>query len=145
MWMDRLPEVTPSSGLPQVLTGATATRASETSSSSAAIWASAVHTPWPYSTFPEKIVTFPAGENVEPGGEDRVGGQARDRGKAGLGHWVACRPECCEAALSTAATILPCVPHRQRLPFSASRTSCSVGAGLAASSAAAVTIIPEVQ
>ena len=85
------------------------------------------------------------GGERQPGGEDRVGGQARDRGKAGLGHWVACRPECCEAALSTAATILPCVPHRQRLPFSASRTSCSVGAGLAASSAAAVTIIPEVQ
>ena len=50
--MDRLPEVTPSSGLVSVLTGATWTRSSATSSSSAAIWASAVHTPWPYSTLP---------------------------------------------------------------------------------------------
>ena len=57
--MDRLPEVTPSFGLPLVLTPATRTWSSPTSSSSAAIWARAVHTPWPYSTFPGRIVTMP--------------------------------------------------------------------------------------
>ena len=62
--MDRLPEVTPSSGLVPVLTGATLTRASATSSSSAATWASAVQTPWPYSTLPGRIVTMPPGENA---------------------------------------------------------------------------------
>ena len=62
--MDRLPEVTPSSGLVPVLTGATVTRASATSSSSAATWASAVQTPWPYSTLPGRIVTVPPGENA---------------------------------------------------------------------------------
>ncbi len=73
--MDRLPEVTPSSGLPLVLTGATVTRPSATSSSSAAIWASAVQTPWPYSTLPEKTVTVSAGESISQ--EDRTGLAAR--------------------------------------------------------------------
>ena len=56
-----------------------------------------------------------------------------------------CSVSWCPAARSTAATTLPCVPQRHRFGSSAARTSCSVGSGLTASSAAAATIIPEVQ
>src|SRR5215472_14127960 len=80
-WMDRLPEVTPSSGLLPVLTGATVTRASATSSSSAAIWASAVHTPWPYSTLPEYTVTLPSAGNESQ--DARRGLAARLTGSSG--------------------------------------------------------------
>ena len=63
----------------------------------------------------------------------------------GLAHDAAasCRPR--SAASSTALTISTWVPHRQRLWRSASRTSASLGAGLASRKAFAVITMPEMQ
>src|SRR5258708_2852777 len=58
--MERLPKVTPWSGVSAVSPWTTFTRASGTDNSSAAIWVSAVRTPVPRSTLPEKTVTLPA-------------------------------------------------------------------------------------
>ena len=93
-----------------------------------------------------------AGE-VEPGGQDGVGGEAwaaaaARETRAGRG---ACssrrlRPATsCAPPSSTAPTILRCAPQRHRLPSSASRTSRSVGEWLPRSSATALTTMPEVQ
>src|ERR1700754_5020973 len=60
---ERLPEVTPSLGLPAVEARTILTRPISTSSSSAAIWASAVTMPCPISTLPGEITTCPSGEN----------------------------------------------------------------------------------
>src|SRR5437660_1495392 len=59
-WIERLPEVTPSSGLYAVLAGRMRILSSGTPSSSAAICASAVLMPWPRSTLPLAIVTVPS-------------------------------------------------------------------------------------
>ena len=81
--MERLPEVTPSSGLVAVLTGATRTRRRLTSSSSAAIWARAVHTPWPYSTLPEKIVTTPGPVKSSQAASTGLAARVTGSGEAG--------------------------------------------------------------
>ena len=60
-WMEKLPAVTPSSGLRSVSVCTTRMREMETPSSSAAIWARAVVTPWPMSTLPDVIRTVPSG------------------------------------------------------------------------------------
>src|SRR6185295_4448287 len=49
------------------------------------------------------------------------------------------------AARSTARTMRLCAPQRQRLRSSASRTCASVGLGLRRKSAAAATMMPEMQ
>src|SRR6201991_1972551 len=59
---ERLPEVTPSFGLPAVEARTICTRPISTSSSSAAIWASAVTMPCPISTLPAEITTCLSGE-----------------------------------------------------------------------------------
>src|ERR1041384_4746076 len=60
-WIDRLPEVTPSSGLYAVLAGSIFIFDNSTPSSSAAICANAVVMPCPSSTLPGAIVTVPPG------------------------------------------------------------------------------------
>src|SRR5688572_648805 len=60
-WIDRLPEVTPSSGLWAVLAGSRRILFRSTSSSSAAICASAVRMPCPSSTLPLAMDTVPSG------------------------------------------------------------------------------------
>src|SRR5688572_24344104 len=60
-WIDRLPEVTPSSGLWAVLAGSRRILFRSTSSSSAAICASAVRIPCPSSTLPLAMDTVPSG------------------------------------------------------------------------------------
>src|SRR5687767_10513567 len=59
-WIERLPEVTPSSGLCAVLAGTMRIFSRATSSSSAAICASAVRMPCPSSTLPLAIDTVPS-------------------------------------------------------------------------------------
>src|ERR1019366_8270749 len=59
--------------------GATRTRPRATSSSSAATCASAVQTPWPYSTLPERTVTVPSAANSIQCA--RLGLAARDAGR----------------------------------------------------------------
>src|SRR6266550_684872 len=60
---ERLPDLTPSLGLAAVDARTIRTRPISTSSSSAAIWASAVTMPCPISTFPGETVTWPSAEN----------------------------------------------------------------------------------
>ena len=57
---DMLPAVIPSSGPSVVSAAIIRTSATSTSSSSAAIWASAVRMPWPSSTLPTRTVTVPS-------------------------------------------------------------------------------------
>ena len=162
-WTDRLPDVIPSSGLVLVLTGATRILARLTWSSSAATCARAVQMPWPYSTLPDLMVTWPAlpksshrastglaarlagsAVGAGPPGCGRAGDEAppaRDSSPAcaGGGHGV------CPAAVRTALTIRPWLPHRHRLPSSASRTSAAAGAGFRWSKSTALITMPAVQ
>ena len=62
--MDRLPAVMPSSGLRSVAAEVIRTRPTSTSSSSAAICASAVRTPWPSSTLPDRTSTVPSARSA---------------------------------------------------------------------------------
>ena len=66
--MERLPDVTPSLGLAAVDARIICTRDRSTSSSSAAICASAVTMPWPISTLPGETVTCPSLENFSHAG-----------------------------------------------------------------------------
>src|ERR1700681_5096974 len=79
--MERLPDVTPSFGLPVVDARTIRTRPISRSSSSAAIWASAVTMPCPISTFPGETLTWPSGENRSH--DDSVGFAARLTGNFG--------------------------------------------------------------
>src|SRR6195256_4370937 len=78
---ERLPEVTPSLGLAAVDARTIWTRPISTSSSSAAIWASAVTMPCPISTFPGETLTWPSGENRTH--DDSTGFAARLTGNFG--------------------------------------------------------------
>src|SRR5258707_8597017 len=78
---ERLPEVTPSLGLATVDARAICTRPISTSSSSAAICASAVTMPCPISTFPGETLTWPWGENRTH--DDSTGLAARLTGNFG--------------------------------------------------------------
>ena len=127
---ERLPEVTPSLGLPAVDARTICTRPISTSSSSAAIWASAVTMPCPISTLPGETITCPSGENRthddSTGFAARLTGNlARGGGGRGLGH----RAAISAAARSTARTMRLCEPQRQRLRSSAALTSSPVGFG----------------
>src|SRR5436309_628468 len=79
--MDRLPEVTPSLGLTAVEARTICTREISTSSSSAAICASAVTMPCPISTLPGETVTCPCAENLSH--DDSFGFAARLTGSLG--------------------------------------------------------------
>jgi hypothetical protein len=59
--IDMEPTVRPSSGISPVIGSGRRRRANGTSSSSAAIWASAVITPWPFSVLPKATRTAPSG------------------------------------------------------------------------------------
>src|SRR5258708_19612222 len=78
---ERLPDVTPSLGLAAVDARTICTRPISTSSSSAAIWASAVTMPCPISTFPGEIITCPSDENRTH--DDSLGFAARLTGNFG--------------------------------------------------------------
>src|ERR1700738_1024064 len=80
---ERLPEVTPSLGLPAVDARTICTRPISTSSSSAAIWAKAVTMPCPISTFPGETVTCPSEEKRTH--DDSTGLAARLTGNLGEG------------------------------------------------------------
>src|SRR5713226_6162224 len=81
--MDRLPEVTPSLGLTAVDARTICTRERSTSSSSAAIWASAVTMPCPISTLPGETITCPSDENRIH--DDSTGLAARLTGRLSTG------------------------------------------------------------
>src|SRR6202000_563322 len=80
---ERLPDVTPSLGLPAVDARLIGTRPISTSSSSAAIWANAVTMPCPISTFPGETITCPSGEKRTH--EDSFGLATRLTGNFGGG------------------------------------------------------------
>src|SRR5258708_4155640 len=80
---ERLPEVTPSFGLTAVDARTICTRPISTSSSSAAICASAVTMPCPISTFPGETVTCPSVEKRTH--DDSTGLAARLTGSFGDG------------------------------------------------------------
>src|ERR1700739_2264288 len=85
--MERLPEVTPSFGLKDVEARTIRTREILTSSSSAAICASAVTMPWPISTFPGETDTWPCREKATQ--EESFGFALRLGANAGgVGGWV---------------------------------------------------------
>ena len=85
---DRLPEVTPSLGLAAVEARTIRMRERSTSSSSAAICASAVTMPCPISTFPGETVTHPSAENFSH--DDSFGFAARLTGSFTGGGEGAC-------------------------------------------------------
>ena len=115
-------------------------RAIATSSSSAAICAMAVSTPWPNSTRPVKIVTLPGA------------GKATQRSRLGLslsgpgsGAFMTRAPRMTAAAFSTARMMRLCEPQRQILPSSASAICARVGCGLRSSNALAEIRMPDRQ
>ena len=169
---DWLPAVWPSFGVWPVSPEIILIRASGRSSSSAAIWASAVRMPWPSSTLPVKTVAVPSAlMRIQPsslrlfcrlpgsrggvlaeralriereGDDDRAepGGEFTSIDGGSVHGQVL---PFAWAARSTARMIRLWVPQRQRLPSSAARTSCSLGRGLRSSSSFADMIMPLVQ
>ena len=136
--------MTPSLGLTAVEARTICTRERSTSSSSAAICASAVTMPCPISTLPGETVTCPCAENFSQ--DDSFGLAARLTGNLdGGGEGWFIRVAISFAARSTARTMRLCEPQRQRLPSSASFTSRLVGAGFRFSNAAALIRMPETQ
>ena len=131
--------------------GCTRTRASATSSSSAAICASAVRMPWPSSTLPGVMVTCALRvEGAASASSRRLTcrlpgsfGLPSPRGR--LERRGSCRASPSAAARSTARMIRLWLPQRQRCGSSAARIAPRPGRGSRASSAAAATRMPDRQ
>ena len=141
---DRTPRSTgchvvwPSSGASCVSPDSTAMRSRSTSSSSAAICASAVTLPWPSSTLPTAKPHGAIGLEAEPLLHAAV---VLDRQRQSVAH-APFPSRSMAAAFSTARRIRGCAPQRQRCLSNAATMSARVGDGLRSSSALALITMP---